>query len=187
MRFENVFVLCTGRCGSVTFARMAQHISNATAGHETRSHCIGPDRFSYPSHHIEVDNRLSWSLGRLHETFGPKAFYVHLVRDPKAVAESFAARFDRGIMRAYGQDIVMAGVAKNPTLSPMAFADDYVATVTANIQHFLRDKPNKMMFRLEQAKYETPWFWKAIGAEGNIDAARAEWDVKNNATVRPKI
>ena len=182
MNYKNVFVLCTGRCGSVTFARMADHITNATSGHETRSHCVGQERMAYATNHIEVDNRLSWVLGRLDQAFGRSAFYVHLIREPEAVARSFAARHDKGIMSAYSQHILMSGLRRNPSLSPLEFAQDYVTTVTGNIQNFLRDKPNKMIFRLERAKYETPWFWKAIGAEGDLSAACAEWEIVHNAT-----
>jgi hypothetical protein len=181
MRFQNVFVLCTGRCGSVTFAQAASHITNATAGHETRSHVIGSQRMAYPTQHIEVDNRLSWVLGRLDQTYGRSAFYVHLTRDPKAVAASFAARHDRGIMGAYAQNIMMGANRKNPDATPVAFAEDYVETITANITHFLRDKPSKMRFRLEHAAQDMAQFWREAGAEGDLIAASAEWDIKHNA------
>ncbi|MFQ6550109.1 hypothetical protein AADZ90_019350 [Aestuariibius sp. 2305UL40-4] len=36
-----------------------------TAGREARSHPTGAARFDYPKGQIEVDNRLSWLLGRL--------------------------------------------------------------------------------------------------------------------------
>ena len=84
--FQNVFVLCTGRCGSTTFDRACRHMTNWTAGHETRSHLTGPDRFAYPPRHIEADNRLSWMLGRLEQAYGADAAYVHLTRDAEAVA-----------------------------------------------------------------------------------------------------
>ena len=69
---------------------------NYTAGHESRATRIGSDRFAYPPNHIEVDNRLAWMLGRLEQSFGKDAFYVHLKRKPEAVArsrESFTGRF----------------------------------------------------------------------------------------------
>ena len=34
--FSNVFVLCTGRCGSTTFTQACQHIQNYTASHESK-------------------------------------------------------------------------------------------------------------------------------------------------------
>ena len=77
----NVFVLCTGRCGSTTFSKAASHMTNITAGHETRCSLIGNLRLAYPPSHIEVDNRLSWFLGRLDCTYGKNACYVHLQRD----------------------------------------------------------------------------------------------------------
>lgn len=70
----NVFVLCTGRCGSTTFIESARHISNYSAGHETRTYLTGAARFDYPQSHIEADNRLSWLLGRLNKTFGGGRF-----------------------------------------------------------------------------------------------------------------
>lgn len=51
----NVFVLCTGRCGSMTFAEACSHAVNYTTGHESGRH----RRYDlkYPADHIEVDNR----------------------------------------------------------------------------------------------------------------------------------
>ena len=97
---KNVFVLCTGRCGSTTFARACQHLSNFTVGHESRVDLIGPDRLAYPQAHIEVDNRLSWMLGRLGAAFDDdETLWVHLIRDEEETARSFVKRFGRGIIR----------------------------------------------------------------------------------------
>ena len=82
----NVFVLCTGRCGSMTFAKACGHISNYTSAHESRKQ-LKPkaprERFIYLDFHIEVDNRLAWFLGTLNEIYGTNAFYVHLKREMK--------------------------------------------------------------------------------------------------------
>ena len=91
----NVFVLCTGRCGSTTFARAAEHATNFSVGHESRKRLIGAERFAYADNHIEVDNRLSWMLGRLDDHYGERARYVHLTREREAVARSFLQRWDR--------------------------------------------------------------------------------------------
>jgi hypothetical protein len=72
-----VFVLCTGRSGSLTYIRACSHITNYTAGHETGSRKLGDDRFSYPDNHIEADNRLSWFPGTLEELYGNNAFQVN--------------------------------------------------------------------------------------------------------------
>ncbi|MFN4230727.1 hypothetical protein [Parvibaculum sp.] len=175
----NVFVLCTGRCGSTTFVKAASHIENYTAGHETRSRFLGEERLTYPPNHIEADNRLSWLLGRLENSFGKEAFYVHLQRDREAVARSYALRFDNkvSIVRAYKEGILMDTRARERI--PLCL--DYVDTVTANISHFLRDKPNQMAFRLENAEQDWMSFWARIGAEGDSSAALLEWKVKHNA------
>ena len=104
----NVFVLCTGRCGSTTFARACSHIENFGVAHESRCAQLGDSRFAYPENHIEVDNRLSWLLGRLDRAYGDDAFYVHLRRPDQQVAASFLNRYRGGIIRAYrGEGILM--------------------------------------------------------------------------------
>lgn len=46
------FVLCTGRCGSVTFIKACAHIDNFSAGHETLASEVGTRRFAYPDDHV---------------------------------------------------------------------------------------------------------------------------------------
>ena len=184
MRRPNVFVLCTGRCGSVTFVRAASHINNYTAGHESRTALAGPARFEFAPGHIEADNRLSWLLGRLDRAYGKSACYVHLQRDPLATARSFLRRWDRGIMRAYRTDILM-GAAKREYPSDddkLAYCLDYCDTVNRNIELFLQDKPQQMSFRLETAESDWGRFWDWIGAEGDKAAAVAEWRQRYNAS-----
>ncbi|MBC7157267.1 MAG: hypothetical protein H5U20_07100 [Rhodobacteraceae bacterium] len=111
-RAANVFVLCAGRCGSVTFARAAAHMRNFTVGHESRTHLTGPARLDFSPGHVEVDNRLGWFLGRLERRWGDRAAHVHLLRDPEAVAQSFLARADRGILLAYRTEILMNAARK---------------------------------------------------------------------------
>lgn len=178
----NIFVLCTGRCGSTTFIRAMEHCTNYTSGHETRTHMLGESRFAYPPRHIEADNRLSWLLGRLDRHFGKDALYVHLLRDPEKVAASFVRRADRGIMLAYRTEILMHAPKRSNDASMADFAHDYVETVTANIRHFLQDKPAQMTFHLEDAERRLPDFWSMIGAEGNLEAARAEFNIQHNAS-----
>ena len=102
-RFSHVFVLCTGRCGSVSFAKACGHFSNYTAGHESNRY-PGSVRLVYPEAHIEVDNRLAWLLGGLDERYGDDAFYVHLVRNEEQVAASYDRRWHHqtSLMRAFG-------------------------------------------------------------------------------------
>lgn len=177
----NVFVLNSGRCGSMTFIAACRHITNFTAGHETRVQLLGTDRLAYPSNHIEADNRLSWLLGRLDAAYGDAAYYVHLTRARDKVAASFARRADFGIMKAYSEGILLhdAGVV----LSPVVIAEDYLATVESNIALFLRDKRQTMHFRLENAQEDFAVFWRWIGAQGDMAAALAEWSTRHNASV----
>lgn len=184
--FTNIFVLCTGRCGSTTFTRAAGHISNFTAGHETRTHLTGAARFAYPLHHIEADNRLSWLLGRLNRIYGRDALYVHLQRDPEEVARSFERRAHKGIMLAYRTDILQRAVNRNRQTPMIEFCRDYVETVTTNLQDFLADKPHQMSFRLETGKADFATFWDRIGAQGDAAAAIAEWDKRHNASKDPE-
>jgi hypothetical protein len=175
----NVFVLCTGRSGSHTFARAAAHISNYSAGHELRAKLIGDARFAYPPNHIEADNRLSWMLGRLEEKFGEDAFYVHLTRNADATARSFNRRWHIGIgiVSAYRKGILMGSKE-----DPLAICADYVGTVNANIRAFLKDKPLKMDFQLECAHQHWPIFWSRIDAEGDLSSSLREWDFKRDSS-----
>lgn len=177
--YKNIFVLNTGRCGSTTFSQACRHFNNYTSGHETRSRFIGDIRFSYPAHHIEADNRLSWLLGRLERTYGDDAFYVHLERDAESTARSYAKR-KGGIMAAYRGSGIIMGCRET---DPFAIAMDYVDTVTENIRFFLKNKSNKVNFRLENAESDFLQFTTMVGAKGNLDRALAEFDVKHNASL----
>lgn len=172
----NVFVLCTGRCGSTTFVEACRQIRNFTRGHESRAGRIGADRLAYPDQHIEADNRLAWFLGRLELEF-PDAFYVHLTRDRFATAASFARRYQSGIIAAYRGEILMGlGDA-----DPLAVCLDYVDTVTANVEQFLRGRYS-MRIALENVERGFRRFWNEIGAVGNLEAAIGELAVRHNAS-----
>lgn len=175
----NVFVLCTGRCGSTTLVEACHHIDNYTAAHESRSHLIGESHFSYEENHIEADNRLAWFLGRLDRTYGDSAFYVHLKRDLKPTAKSYARRQQFGIIHAYRQGMLMG---YDKSIDPVELAEDYCKTVTANIDLFLRDKTNKMDFRLEHAKEDFAVFWDKIGATGDLEAALSAFETNFNSS-----
>lgn len=177
----NVFILCTGRCGSTTFIKACGHIRNFTSAHEAHSGLLGQAHFQYPPNHIEADNRLSWFLGRLEQAYGNEAFYVHLTRDRLETAKSFLNR--TGIMRAYSKDILLKS---SPNNDPLEVCLDYCDTVNTNIEFFLRNKSKKMAFTLENAKEDFRVFWELIGAEGDLSAALAEWDYTYNATALRK-
>ncbi len=178
MKFANIFILSTGRCGSTTFARACNHFTNYSSGHETRTSKLGIERFAYPSFHIESDNRLSWLLGRLDREYGNKAFYVHLTRDVESTAASFAKR-KGGIIAAYqGAGIMMGCKEKDQRL----IAKDYIDTVNENIKQFLSNKTNKMDFRLENATEDFDRFCLLISAQGDLEEATNEFNITHNAS-----
>lgn len=174
----NVFILCTGRCGSVTITKACQHITNFTSSHESRSQCLGDERLNFPDNHIEADNRLTWFLGRLEEKFGDDAIYVHLKRDANATAASFVKRYRKGIMKGYTK--ILHGLPWNA--NRLAVALDYCHTVNSNISAFLRKKSRTMQFDIENGKEDFSRFWDLIGAQGNKDKALAEFDIRHNAS-----
>lgn len=184
----NVFVLCTGRCGSTTFIEACSHITNYTAGHETRKTLMGPARVEYAPDHIEADNRLVWYLGRLEDRYGDDAIYVHLLRDRAAVARSFEQQYRRSL---YNKNIIFAyihGVAMVKQVEDSRvpeYCEDFCDNVNTNIEVFLRNKSRKMTMHLETAADDFREFWDLVGARGDLDAALATWAVPHNAT-KPK-
>lgn len=175
----NVFILNTGRCGSTTFIKACQHINNYSSAHESRCSLIGNERLAYPENHIEADNRLSWLLGRLDRAYGDNAFYVHLKRENNNTAESFSRRNNFGIMQAYREGILMQEHQKD---SALELALDYIETIESNIALFLKDKPHTLEFCLENAEQDFKRFWQSINADGDIEAAMAEWNTRHNAS-----
>ncbi|MFV9616601.1 MAG: hypothetical protein ACNYZG_11635 [Gammaproteobacteria bacterium] len=175
----NVFILNSGRCGSSTFIKACQHITNYTAAHESLLNNTGAQRFNYPKNHIEADNRLSWLLGRLDNKYANNAFYVHLTRNNKNVSTSFSKRIDFGILKAYEQGILMHDQHLLPARD---IAEDYMETVDSNINLFLKDKLKKIDVSVETAKKDFTEFWKRINAEGDLEKALEEWDTKHNAS-----
>jgi len=170
----NVFVLCTGRCGSHTFIEACKHITNYSAAHESRTGLLGPERLNYPPNHIEADNRLSWFLGRLERAYGDHAIYIHLRRNELDTAASYARRWKYKfcIMGPYSSVILLRSSPKN---APIDVCLDYCDTVNSNIEAFLKNKSKKMAFSLENAKDDFRRFWEFIGAEGDLSAALTEW------------
>ena len=179
---SRVFVLCTGRCGSTTFGQAVAQCSNFTSGQETRNHLIGTARFDYADQHIEIDNRLAWTLGKLDARFGDAPFYVHLLRDPDTVAASFVSRHKYGVMRAYREGILAKHFNRTPNAPLIDVARDLVDTVTTNITAFLKTKSKVITVRVETIAQDFPAFWDWIGAEGDLNAAMAEWQARHNAS-----
>ncbi len=182
--FLNVFVLGTGRCGTLSFISGCKFITNFTAGHETRTSLLGRERFNYPMGHIEADNRLSWFLGKLEKVFGKEAFYVHLLRNRDEVSRSYAKRlFPGGIMKSYADGVLMPRqYPRQAAKDPLAIAYDLVDTVNSNIEMFLKDKPYQMTVHIESVGKQFPQFFERIGAKGDLRAALKELKTPKNTS-----
>ena len=205
-----VFVLGTGRCGTTTLIEACSHLTNFTADHETHQDAHPDHHLDYPDQHIEADNRLSWFLGPLHERY-PDARYVHLTRDVDGVVGSYLKRWPadprqvdpkkqpvlwartklrpqwnpgtragNGIIGAFAYPI-MARRSPWPEAERIDVVRYYVSTVTANIDHFLRDKPH-IHIRMEEMRAGVTELVDWIGGEGDLERIYAEGDVRHNAT-----
>jgi hypothetical protein len=175
----NVFVLCAGRTASTTFIRSASKLEGFTAAHESNSSNLFDERFSYPSNHIEADNRLSWFLGALDEKYGDSAYYVYILRDPDRIAKSYVRRWRLtvSIVKAFGHGILM-----RPSISRkdrFLISKFYVQTVDKNIRMFLKDKTNVFYFDLESPKKSFLGFCDFIGVQCP-ESALNEWDIHYN-------
>lgn len=179
-----VFVLGTGRCGTTTFARACSHITNYTSGHETKPGAWRR-RLDFPDGHIEVDHRLAWFLGTMDKVYGDEPTYVHLTRDPEETAVSWSVRKHRpGQMNTWPPSVFYWPNGWPPEANRLDIARLMVATVTDNIELFLRDKSKVHHVTLEDIHTGFAEVWDAIGAEGNRDAALAELDIRHNARKR---
>ena len=203
----NVFVLCSGRCGSKAFIEACSHITNWTSGHETKAKEVQQNhppsykykvngnykRLIYPDNHIEIDCRLTWFLGLLDETHGDNAFYVNLTRNPSRCALSWVERWSspvsilywwfRAVHQNFGH-LTKHKDKKRPMR--MQFALEYVDAANALIRMFLKDKIHTMSFPIEDAADLFPVFWKWIGAEGDLDAALAVFNRTANQQTQYK-
>lgn len=180
-----VFVLCSGRCGSTTFTRACEHLTNFSASHESRTAKLGDDRLDYPDNHVEIDNRLIWYSGRMQEKFGDKPYYVHLLRRESEVAASYAARYrySRGIMKAWHKAVRLDPTERfyQRNVPVIESAQDMVRALNENIRLFLRDKTQVMTIDIADINDAFPRFWSWIGGQGDLDAAMKEWNVRHNA------
>src|SRR5690606_4608104 len=90
-----VFVIGTGRCGSVSFREACRYMTNYTSGHETKCGLL-----EYPDNWIEVNPHLRCCIKAVADKY-PEARWVHLIRKPKDCIDSLAA-LDKGeVMKVY--------------------------------------------------------------------------------------
>jgi len=183
-----VFILTTGRSGSLTIIKACEHIDNFTSGHESLTNELGDNRFNYKDNHIEADNRLCWHLGQLNRLYGDDAFYVHLKRNKDKVAHSYFKRFYYGsIMDAFCEGIKMTSPEYLSKEERLQACYDYVDTVNSNIEYFMSDKTKTMTINLEKIEDDFKEFWKKIDAKGNLNNALQEFNVPHNPSSKRKL
>lgn len=176
-----VFVLGTGRCGSVTFSKACQHIKNYTVTHEGKAGRLDLD---FPNNHIEVDPHLFWNIHELTLKY-KDAVYVHLIRDKIPCVLSLASR---------------ASVSKH--WIPFVYQKEYPEKEDAHLAaerfyRFVNDSIMKMIlpYRFtylqipiggyrEQILHAFREFWGTIGASGDFVQALREFDTHYNARVK---
>lgn len=166
-----VFVVGTGRCGSLTFAEACRHIGNYTSAHESRNKAI-LRRLDYPDEHIEVDHRLVWFMAPLLYRYGEDGtVWVHLRRDRDATVESWCRRatVQGGMLPAFGAGILPH--KEFPESRTKDIAALYVDTVTANVGEFLAHRRHVVECRIEDPHEPFDRLWDMIGATGDRSAA----------------
>lgn len=180
----NVFVLNPGRCGSLTFFKACQHITNFSCGHETKTSHHGQERFVFPENHIEIDNRLSWFLGSLARNYDDRdVFYVKLVRDSEKIAKSWLKRwntinFSLTMIKHFAHGVIMRSDAYTED-QMLDVCHYYVQTVYDNIDEFIKTRRHMTVF-LEDGGHTFSKFLTEINASGDLDFARKTWGIVHN-------
>jgi len=186
----NVFILCTGRCGSTTFIKACEHIVNYTSSHESMFGRPAVERFGnkgYKNRHIEADTNMAWFMGPLREKYGDSVYYVHLKRDRVDTANSIMGQIGRGgFADAYAGTLFMSNTAPREDMeeSALTMCQDYVDTVTANIDWFLQCHPPSMQttINIDSPGDRFSQFWQEIEAKGSLGAALREFNTRYNAS-----
>ncbi len=178
-KFNHVFVLTADESGSAIFANACKYISNYSCGFETNISKTGTARVNYIKGNIEIDNRLSWFLGRLDKTYGNDAYYVHLIQDTETTAKNLNTKWKlkHSVARAFNHHILMKNNA-DPNIT-----NDLVETINENIFLYLKDKKHKITINIKDPKEAFSSFIEAIDAEGDIDSAIQELLLSQNTLV----
>jgi len=171
-----VFVVGTGRCGTVTFSKACAHITNFSSGHETYSRSFFEFKnLSIPDNRIEVDPHFAHVLPLALEKY-PDAKWVHLIRARKPCVESIA--------RTTGIKHYAKFASMNESVKIEHVADTFYSVVNANIEMWLK-KTNSMTMHLEKLSEEWPAFWDFITAKGSIKDSIKEFETRyNNSKIK---
>jgi hypothetical protein len=166
----NVFVLCTGRCGSHTFAAACgRNITNYTTSHESGAcrdaRFLDDLTFRYPPNHIEVDNALALFCFLLDKQYGKDAYYVHLVREaPDCIGSLTKRKCCRRLCGLLFRD------ETGREYTPARQASLYYHVYNSILDGFMRAVKG-ITIHIESPESGFGEMWQAIGAEGDYDQA----------------
>lgn len=168
-----VFVIGTGRCGSVSFREACRFIKNYTVGHESNCGLL-----EYPDNHIEVNPHIRGLVKKIKNKY-PGSKWIHLIRQPETCIPSLAA-MDRGIiMEYYGR--LYPSVQITPAVMDIAYRFYWQENDLIQVQlNHLVSEYQRMTIELELVKNKWRAFWNWIGAEGDFEASCKSWDVPCN-------
>lgn len=165
-----VFVIGTGRCGSVSFRVACSFMTNYTTGHETKCGLL-----EYPDNFIEVNPHLRCCVAHVANKY-PDALWVHLLRKPETCIPSLAALDHGAIMRAYAS--LYGSVMPSENIADIAYR--YYWAETDAIRSHLKSVAKSHTMHLETIQDEWAHFWNLIGAEGNYAASLHSWGTPHN-------
>lgn len=193
-----VFVVGTGRCGSVTFCKACEYIENFTVAHETVFN--RRDKLDWPDQYIAVEPSL-WPLVPLLRKRYPRLVLVHLVRRNRAeFIHSYRVLDSPPFIGAKNYRIPekdrLPEKANWEGAPPVidVWAACYVGTPIGEAERrellgLYYDTVNTMVRELRPdvtvtlEEPATGWrqLWRRIEALGDYEKSLAEWDVKHNS------
>lgn len=174
-----VFVVGTGRCGSVTFYQACKSLAAAgyTAAHESHENSIPGVFPGYPDNHIEVSPPLAPAVALLKKNY-PGSKWVHLKREQQACVRSLSYSL-WSPMEWYSRLVFMGW---HP-MHLIDVANSYYAITNAAIEDALRDTDH-MTIQIEDAASQWQTFCTWIGAtdsEGKWKDGAAAFSRKYNS------
>lgn len=178
-----VFVLGTGRCGSVTVSEACKHITNYTTGHEQVFQKT--DKRHWPDQHIASEPSM-WPFAAALRTWFPDVIIVHLIRlDRAEFIQSYRSLRTSGPLYAVIQPpLPIIDVWSSCHLGHPVNEEerrDRIGMFYDAVNATIRAATPDVTVRLEHAREDWPAFWGRIGAEGDYQASLNEWSVRHNA------